>query len=146
MPTPPIEVAIAILYQDGQFLMQLRDDIPTIVYPGHWSFFGGHLEPGESADAAVVRELQEEIAYTAVQLKLFDRRVNSHVIRNIYYGPLSAAVDDLSLNEGQDLGLCSVADVERGYRYSARLAEDRPLGRPHQQILLDFVAQFQGEF
>ncbi|NMG61182.1 NUDIX hydrolase, partial [Geitlerinema sp. P-1104] len=39
------EVAIAILHQNGRYLMQLRDDIPTIVYPGQWTFFGGTVEP-----------------------------------------------------------------------------------------------------
>ena len=57
---PKPEVAIAILYQGDRFLLQLRDDIPTIAWPGHWAFFGGHLEPGESADVAVQRELMEE--------------------------------------------------------------------------------------
>jgi hypothetical protein len=38
------EVAIAIIARKGKFLIQLRDDIPTIVYPGYWALFGGHLE------------------------------------------------------------------------------------------------------
>lgn len=32
------KVALAILHQDGKFLMQLRDDNPDILYPGHWGF------------------------------------------------------------------------------------------------------------
>lgn len=35
----PVQVAIAILYRPGQFLLQLRDDIPGILYPAHWGFF-----------------------------------------------------------------------------------------------------------
>jgi len=46
--TQPIQVAIAILHRQGQFLLQLRDNIPGIVYPGHWGLFGGHLELGET--------------------------------------------------------------------------------------------------
>lgn len=57
-------VAIAILYRDNKFLMQLRDNIPTIVYPGYWAFFGGHIEPGETPEVAVRREVLEEINYT----------------------------------------------------------------------------------
>jgi hypothetical protein len=34
----PVEVAIAILYSSDRFLMQLRDNIPGIFYPGHWAF------------------------------------------------------------------------------------------------------------
>ena len=33
-------VAMAIIYQDNKYLMQLRDDIPSIVYPGVWAFLG----------------------------------------------------------------------------------------------------------
>ena len=53
--TQPIHVAIAILHRNGQFLLQLRDNIPGIIYPGHWGLFGGHLEPGETPAVAVER-------------------------------------------------------------------------------------------
>ena len=49
MNNQQIHVAIAILYQDNKFLMQLRDNIPTIAYPGYWGLFGGHLEAGETS-------------------------------------------------------------------------------------------------
>ena len=72
MGKPPISVAIAILHRHNQFLLQLRDPIPTnIVYPGHWGFFGGHIEPGETPDVALRRELIEEIGYQADHLVLF---------------------------------------------------------------------------
>lgn len=53
----------AILQDDaGLYLLQQRDDIPGIWYPGHHALFGGAIEPGESAVEAMVRELTEEIA------------------------------------------------------------------------------------
>lgn len=66
-----VRVAIAILSQDGQVLMQLRDNIPNIIYPGYWGFFGGHLEPGETPMEALKREIQEEINYAVPAAKLF---------------------------------------------------------------------------
>ncbi len=66
-----IFVALAILEQDGRFLMQLRDDIPTILYPGVWGLFGGHLEAGESPEIGLKRELKEEINYEAPSLRYF---------------------------------------------------------------------------
>lgn len=137
----PVEAAIAILIQDNQFLLQLRDNIPTILHPGYWAFFGGHIEPGETANEAIWRELKEEIGYTPPWLKQFKRLEDERVIRNVFYGPLTAPVDQLDLNEGWDLGLWTVEDIEKGERYSEKANQIRPLGRPHQQILLSFIAQ-----
>lgn len=144
------EVAIAILYRDGKFLMQLRDDYPTIIYPGHWGFFGGHLEPEESPEMGVRRELLEEIGYCPPILTLFSRRDNLHptrpgyFTRHVYYGQLDVELHDLILGEGLDLDLLTPEDVRRGDRYSTRIQQVRPLGPPHQQILLDFMASREG--
>ncbi|NJN56536.1 MAG: NUDIX domain-containing protein [Leptolyngbyaceae cyanobacterium SL_5_9] len=132
-------VAIAILYQDNQFLMQLRDNIPEIIYPGHWAFFGGHLEPGESPEVAMRRELLEEIGYSPPFVEEFKDYADAHAIRHVYHAPLTVPVESLELNEGWDLGLFTVEDIVRGDRYSERAAQVRPLGKPHQQILLDFL-------
>ncbi len=45
----------------GRYLLQLRDDIPGIWYPGHWGLFGGAIESGETPLAALCRELHEEL-------------------------------------------------------------------------------------
>ena len=39
----------------------LRDDIPTIPWPGHWDLPGGGREPGETPEETVLRETEEEI-------------------------------------------------------------------------------------
>jgi len=57
-------VALAMLQRDGCWLLQLRDDVDTIIYPGHWGLFGGHVEAGEAPEQAVLRELEEEIGWT----------------------------------------------------------------------------------
>jgi 8-oxo-dGTP pyrophosphatase MutT (NUDIX family) len=54
-------VAAIITVEDGRYLMQLRDDIPRIFYPGHWGCFGGALGPGEDGIEALRRELAEEL-------------------------------------------------------------------------------------
>ena len=136
-----VEVAISIIYQNDKFLMQLRDDLPTILFPGHWGFFGGHLEPGEDAYTGMQRELQEEIGYVPPLLTLFESSEDERIIRHFYQAPLTISIEKLELNEGQDIGLCSIEDVHRGYKYSAKLGEDRPLGSPHQTALLAFMAQ-----
>lgn len=54
----PIEVATGLLVHKGRILVQKRP--LGGAWPGLWEFPGGRVEPGESPEAAVVRELQEE--------------------------------------------------------------------------------------
>ncbi|WP_225907398.1 NUDIX hydrolase [Leptolyngbya sp. BL0902] len=133
------EVAVAILYQGDRFLLQLRDDIPGILYPGHWGFFGGHIEPGEDPPTAMERELLEEIGYVPPQLQLFQSMETEQVIRHVFHGPLTVAVESLTLMEGWDLALWTVGDILQGQRYSERSGDVRPLGLPHQEILRSFL-------
>lgn len=63
-------VAAILLDPAGRYLLQLRDDIPGIWFPGHWGFFGGAIEPGEDAVAATLRELAEEIGIALAPSRL----------------------------------------------------------------------------
>jgi 8-oxo-dGTP pyrophosphatase MutT (NUDIX family) len=119
--------------------MQLRDDIPGILFPGCWAFFGGHLDPGEDADTAIYRELEEEISYQAPHLELFSRVEEGNVIRNVYHGPLVVSVSDLQLNEGWDMALWSVEDIHQGERYSEKAGAMKPMEAPHRNILRSFL-------
>ncbi len=139
--TPPIVVAIAILYRENKFLMQLRDDIEGIVYPGNWGFFGGHLEVGETPEAALKRELVEEINYVIEKPKLFNFYTDDRAKRYIFHAPLTVDLDNLELNEGWDLDLVPVENIQRGFHYSDKPKMEKPLGTLHRQILLDFIAE-----
>jgi 8-oxo-dGTP diphosphatase len=61
MSTPPItEVAAAVLTQpNGRVLLAQRP--PGKPYAGYWEFPGGKVEAGESLEAALARELHEEL-------------------------------------------------------------------------------------
>ncbi len=135
----PIEVAIAILPADGKFLMQLRDNIPTILYPGLWGLFGGHIEAGETPEIAVKREVLEEIGYEIMQPQKFGCYSDDRAIRHVFYAPLTVTIDRLVLSEGWDFGLISTAQIEAGVAYSPVANEERPLGIIHQQIMTDFI-------
>jgi 8-oxo-dGTP pyrophosphatase MutT (NUDIX family) len=73
-PLVPSDAVAAILVTpDGRLLLQQRDDFPHIWYPGAWALFGGGIDPGESEDAALRRELREEIAFEPRQATVFTR-------------------------------------------------------------------------
>jgi 8-oxo-dGTP pyrophosphatase MutT (NUDIX family) len=73
------EVAAAILVtEDERYLMQLRDDLPGVSLPGHWGCFGGGLDPGETAAAAMRRELHEELGIVDAACRLYTQSVHSH--------------------------------------------------------------------
>jgi len=134
-----VEVAIAILYRDDKFLLQLRDDIPGIAYPGCWALFGGHIEPGETPEVALIRELQEEIGYTPPTASKFGCYTDVAVVRHVFYAQLTVDVKDLVLQEGWDLGLLTPDEIRVGSCYSEKAGMVRSLGLPHQLILLDFI-------
>lgn len=61
----PVDVAVGVLIEpsfegrEGRFLLTSRPQ--GKVYAGHWEFPGGKLEPGESVEQALRRELREEL-------------------------------------------------------------------------------------
>jgi ADP-ribose pyrophosphatase YjhB (NUDIX family) len=62
-PKPADAVAALLVLTDGRYVMQLRDNLPGIFYPGHWGCFGGAVERGEDLVAALRRELREELEF-----------------------------------------------------------------------------------
>ena len=53
-------IAGVLIIQDGQYVVQKRDDIPTIAEPGMLALWGGAAENDETPIEAGVRELLEE--------------------------------------------------------------------------------------
>lgn len=139
--TEPVQVAIAILHQNGKFLLQLRDNTPGILYPGYWGLFGGHLEAGEVPEVALQREILEEIHYHVPGYTKFGCYGDDRVIRHVYAVPLTVGIEELELGEGWDMGLFTPDEIRKGERYSEKANQVRPLGEPHQRILLEFIQQ-----
>ena len=61
----PVDVAVGVLIErqadgrEGRFLITSRPE--GKVYAGYWEFPGGKFEPGENAEQALRRELDEEL-------------------------------------------------------------------------------------
>ncbi|HLL19415.1 MAG TPA: NUDIX domain-containing protein [Rubrivivax sp.] len=59
----PVDVAVGVLIDaGGRFLLTSRP--AGKVYAGYWEFPGGKVEPGETIEQALRRELHEELGIT----------------------------------------------------------------------------------
>jgi len=56
---PHVRVVAAVIERDGKYLITQRRS--TAVLPGLWEFPGGKVEPNETDEAALKRELRERV-------------------------------------------------------------------------------------
>ncbi|MEA5473249.1 NUDIX hydrolase [Synechococcus sp. CCY9201] len=122
-----VDVALAMLQRDGRWLMQLRNESPSIVAPGCWGLFWGHMNPGESPEQAVRRELLEEISWQPQVLQLAMVQQLHRRTAHVFTAELSVPLEQLQLLEGQDMALVSIEELLSGSICSARLGSPRPL-------------------
>jgi len=134
-----VNVAVAILYRENKFLMQLRDNIPNIIAPGCWALFGGHIESGETPEIAVQREVLEEIGYELTAFSQFGIYSDQKAVRYVFQAPLLVPLNQLVLSEGWDLDLLTAEDIQQGEYFSQKAGEVRPLATLPQKIMLDFI-------
>jgi 8-oxo-dGTP diphosphatase len=68
---PPIGKTVGALFvgPTGKVLLGLRAP-GKAVWPSHWDTIGGRVEEGESLEAALIREAQEEVGVTPTGFKL----------------------------------------------------------------------------
>lgn len=57
-----LEVALGLITRDGRWFLQRRG-LGVSVLPGRWEFPGGKALPLEPIEAALLRELQEEVKW-----------------------------------------------------------------------------------
>ncbi|MGE4527381.1 MAG: NUDIX domain-containing protein [Rhodospirillaceae bacterium] len=120
---PPFHYADAvvaiIVLDDGRYLMQLRDDKPGIFYPDHWGLFGGAVEDGEEPEAALRRELREELDLEPASITYFTNIDLDFApfggkvcYRRFYEVPLALAdLPKLRLGEGRQMQPVEVHDL-----------------------------------
>jgi mutator protein MutT len=62
------DIVNALFIRAGSVLLARRSATRR-TYPNRWSFPGGHVEPGESLDGALVRELREEVGVSPLAFR-----------------------------------------------------------------------------
>jgi 8-oxo-dGTP diphosphatase len=133
---PVTEVAVGVLIDaDGGFLLAQRPIGKP--YEGYWEFPGGKLEPGESVEAALARELDEELG---LQVDASHRwRVLEHDYPHAYvrlfFCKVTAWHGDLTGREGQAFvwqhGAVDVAPLlPAAVPVIEWLAQEREAGQP----------------
>jgi 8-oxo-dGTP diphosphatase len=137
----PLYAVAAVFVEDehGQVALQLRDDIPTIRWPNHWSLWGGQVEPGETPLAAAARELGEELTLAVPEeaLTLVCEHVRGegtpfHADWRLYRYRAGKALADAVVMEGQGLG-----------RFDVSVLTDETLdGRPVHPVIREVLADY----
>jgi len=112
-----VEVSAAVLQrEDGSFLLAQRP--ADKIWAGYWEFPGGKVEPGETAQHALVRELHEELGITVQTAYPWLTRVFTypHATVRLNFFRVTAWSGEMHPHEGQQFawqqpGQASVAPI-----------------------------------
>jgi len=88
-----IEVAVAVIVRnDGRILITQRKADDSFAHL--WEFPGGKCEPGESAEAALRREIREELAVDVTPTWAFARVVHQYLTTHVTLLPFECKLTD----------------------------------------------------
>jgi 8-oxo-dGTP pyrophosphatase MutT (NUDIX family) len=116
----PGDASVALIVVDGaNYLLQLRDQKAGIFYPDHWGLFGGALDPGETPDVALRRELLEELGFAPHEISYFTEfsfdfapHGGRRVIRRYYEVHVrSDEIATMTLGEGADFRVFAADEI-----------------------------------
>jgi len=108
-----VQVVAAVIYRaDGRFLLAQRP--AGKVYEGYWEFPGGKVEPGESAAAALTRELHEELGIEVKRAYpwITRRYVYEHATVDLNFYRVTDFEGDAHGRENQSLSWQSIEHID----------------------------------
>jgi 8-oxo-dGTP diphosphatase len=129
-----VEVAVAVgvlIAPDGFFLLTSRPE--GKVYAGYWEFPGGKVEPGETVEQALRRELMEEIGIAIGEVHPWRTAVVDypHALVRLNFCKVHHWTGELHMHEGQS------------FAWQRLPVQVRPV-LPGTVPVLDWFAQEQG--
>jgi mutator protein MutT len=108
------EVACIILYDSNKKVLLQHRTKDTKILPDYWAFFGGSVKDNETPKEAAIREVYEELNFTAKDPKLIMRQgfelFGKNQIKNVFI-ELCKDKSSLKLKEGQDWGWFSIDET-----------------------------------
>jgi len=107
-----IEVVAAVIERDGRILIARR---PAALHLGGlWEFPGGKRQPGETPEAALVREIREELDAAVTVGELLDDVEWTYPEKTVRLLFFRCALDDEPrAAEGQEIAWVAPADLDR---------------------------------
>jgi 8-oxo-dGTP diphosphatase len=127
----PQAVAIILLNDNGEVLLQLRDSNPEISFACCWTLLGGVVGSAETPDDAARRELAEEagISIHLSHWKVYRRKSEGRkflIEQHVYTGRTQHDVGEMVLGEGQALRFFERQELSTlaiAYGFESLLAE-----------------------
>jgi mutator protein MutT len=98
----PVDVAVGVLVDpQGRFLLTSRPE--GKVYAGYWEIPGGKVEPGETVEEALRRELHEEIGITIGPAEPWHVTLHDypHALVRLHFCKVRAWEGDFEMRENQ---------------------------------------------
>jgi 8-oxo-dGTP diphosphatase len=103
--------SILLVDRRRRVLLYRRDDRPDLPEPNKWDLIGGQVEPGETPEQAIVREVKEELALVLTGHQLFRQTEFPDRTEHTFWAELPVPAENLVLYEGQELRLFTEAGI-----------------------------------
>jgi 8-oxo-dGTP pyrophosphatase MutT (NUDIX family) len=143
-----MSAGVILVDREGRVLMQLRDDNPKIMYPGHWGITGGAALKDESPEETARREVTEETGLSLGRIEPFRAYYSSDGPNGagahptgtkskaeyelyLYHAPCQTPAEELVCGEGRELRFFSPEELaELDIAYNHAIVLDDFFGSP----------------
>ena len=95
--------SIIFVNDKEEILLFLRDDKPGLPYRNMWDVPGGHVEPDETPEECIIREMKEEMNLDLKDSQLFCEKEFDDRIEYTYWKHANLNINKIKLLEGQRL-------------------------------------------
>jgi 8-oxo-dGTP pyrophosphatase MutT (NUDIX family) len=135
-----MSAGVILVDRQGRVLMQLRDDDPAIMFPGHWGLTGGAAHKDETPEQCARREVEEE---TGIALERFEpfkayyftetagrsSRAKADYELYLFHAPCETPLSEMICGEGRELRFFAPDETD-----------DLAIAYNHREVLDDFFA------
>jgi len=155
-----MSAGVILVDPEGRVLMQLRDDDPAIMFPGHWGLTGGAGHSGETPEQTARREVVEETGLTIGKIEPFRAyysqepraggrggasKLSASYELYLFHAPCTTPAGEMVCGEGRELRFFSPEEVtEIDVAYNHRDVLDDFFGSPAYAAYLQGRPFFAG--